>query len=615
MLDLLEGLAAKVTDLYHLVLSLGDEILNSVDVCSFEAVEASYGQVELLDGHFEDLITLRLGLFDDGRSVADCVGQVGEQGEVVAENLCTERHRITCGDSLVRPHLDGQLVKVGLIAHAGILDRVVDLQDGCVDRINGDGPDCGLGRFILVRRYIAPAVIEGKLHGERTVRSKGGYGLLRIEDLDLGVCLDVAGGDNAFADGLNVDGLGLGGVETGDDALNVKNDLGHIFLNTGDGRKLMLHALDPDTSGRNAWQRIEQHAPQRIAQRLPKAALQRVDHKLAIPIVLADFNALDFWLFDLIDHLAFPPSRRRAFQAQAVNVTVAYQTSAEPAKVAQADNTFAKESGATVDWRKFDSGASIVRALASGDVQIGNLGSSPLAVATSQQVPIEVFLLASKLGNSEALVVKKTISKPEDLIGKRIAVPFISTTHYSLLAALKHWGIKPGQVEIVNLQPPAIIAAWQRGDIDGAYVWAPAVNALEKDGKVLTDSEQVGQWGAPTLDVWVVRKDFAEKHPEVVKAFAKSAIDAQQPYIANPDAWLKQPENISKLARLSGVPEGDVPGLVKGNTYLTPQQQTAELTGPVNKAIIDTAQFLKEQGKVPAVANDYSQYVTSRFVQ
>ena len=87
-----------------------------------------------------------------------------------------------------------------------------------------------------------------------------------------------------------------------------------------------------------------------------------------------------------------------AFQAQAVNVTVAYQTSAEPAKVAQADNTFAKTSGATVDWRKFDSGASVVRALASGDVQIGNIGSSPLAVAASQQVPIEVFLLASKLG-------------------------------------------------------------------------------------------------------------------------------------------------------------------------------------------------------------------------
>lgn len=62
-----------------------------------------------------------------------------------------------------------------------------------------------------------------------------------------------------------------------------------------------------------------------------------------------------------------------------MNVTVAYQTSAEPAKVAQADNTFAKESGASVDWRKFDSGASIVRALASGDVQIGKPRFQPIS--------------------------------------------------------------------------------------------------------------------------------------------------------------------------------------------------------------------------------------------
>ncbi len=304
-----------------------------------------------------------------------------------------------------------------------------------------------------------------------------------------------------------------------------------------------------------------------------------------------------------------------ALPAFAVDVTVAYQTSAEPAKVAQADNAFAKDSGAKVEWRKFDSGASVVRALASGDVQIGNIGSSPLAVAASQNVPIEVFLLASQLGNSEALVVKKGITNPKDLIGKRIAVPFISTTHYSLLAALKHWGIKPGQVEILNLQPPAIIAAWQRGDIDGAYVWAPAVNELEKDGTVLTDSAQVGKWGAPTLDVWVVRKDFAKAHPDVIEAFAKSALAAQKGYIDNPDEWLKQPDNLSKLSRLSGVPESDVPVLVKGNTYLTASQQSEQLNGPVNKAIVDTAQFLKAQGKVPAVETDYSQFVTDRFVK
>ncbi|KAA5968999.1 MULTISPECIES: taurine ABC transporter substrate-binding protein [unclassified Pantoea] len=303
-----------------------------------------------------------------------------------------------------------------------------------------------------------------------------------------------------------------------------------------------------------------------------------------------------------------------AFRADAVNITVAYQTSAEPAKVAQADNSFAKDSGASVDWRKFDSGAGVLRALASGDVQIGNIGSSPLAVAAAQKLPIEAFLLASQLGNSEALVVKKSITSPKALIGKRIAVPFISTTHYSLLAALKHWGIKSSQVQLVNLQPPAIIAAWQRGDIDGAYVWAPAVNELEKEGRVLTDSSQVGSWGSPTLDVWVVRKDFAEQHPEIVTAFARSAIEAQQAYLKSPDSWLKQPENLSKLSRLSGVPEAQVPDLVKGNTYLTAQQQVEQLGKPVNKAIVDTAQFLKAQGRVPQADNDYSSYVTSRFV-
>lgn len=138
---------------------------------------------------------------------------------------------------------------------------------------------------------------------------------------------------------------------------------------------------------------------------------------------------------------------------------------------------------------------------------------------------------------------------------------------------------------------------------------------MEKEGTVLTDSAKVAQWGAPTLDVWVVRKDFAEQHPDVVKAFAKSAIDAQRPYIENPDEWLKQPDNLNKLSRLSGVPEADVPGLVKGNTYLTTEQQIQQLSGPVNKAILDTAQFLKEQGKVPAVASDYSQFVTDRFVK
>ena len=51
------------------------------------------------------------------------------------------------------------------------------------------------------------------------------------------------------------------------------------------------------------------------------------------------------------------------------------------------------------------------------------------------------------------------IAKPADLAGKAVAVPFVSTTHYSLLAALKHWGIDPASVRILNLRPPEIAVA------------------------------------------------------------------------------------------------------------------------------------------------------------
>jgi len=62
------------------------------------------------------------------------------------------------------------------------------------------------------------------------------------------------------------------------------------------------------------------------------------------------------------------------------------------------------------------------------------------------------------------------INSPQDLIGKKVATPFASTSHYSLLGALQHWKIKTNQIRLLNLKPPESNAAWRRGDIDAAFV-------------------------------------------------------------------------------------------------------------------------------------------------
>ncbi|WP_277053137.1 taurine ABC transporter substrate-binding protein [Zestomonas thermotolerans] len=305
-----------------------------------------------------------------------------------------------------------------------------------------------------------------------------------------------------------------------------------------------------------------------------------------------------------------------SFAAQAADFTVAYQTTVDPAKVAQADGAYEKATQSKIDWRKFDGGAEVIPAVASGDVQIGYVGSSPLAAAATHQLPIQTFLIATQIGDGEALVARNGsgIDQPQDLVGKKVAVPFVSTGHYSLLAALKHWQIDPGKVQILNLAPPAIISAWQRGDIDATYVWDPALGVAKQSGKVLISSGELSKLGAPTFDAWIVRKDFAEKHPEVVRAFAQVTLDAYAEYRKDPQAWLDNPENIAKVVRLSGAKAEDIPLLLQGNVFPLAVDQAQALGAPTVQAITDTARFLKEQGKVEAVLPDYSPYVSNQYV-
>ena len=298
-------------------------------------------------------------------------------------------------------------------------------------------------------------------------------------------------------------------------------------------------------------------------------------------------------------------------------VVIAYQTGIDPTKVAQAKGEYEKFSGRDIQWKKFDTGADVINALASGDVDIGNIGSSPVAAAASRDLPIEVFFVAAKLGSSEALVVnnKIGIQSPTDLKGKTIAVPFVSTAHYSLLSALKHWNIDESEVKIINLRPPEISAAWERGDIDAAYVWEPALSKLLASGKSLANSKQVADWGAPTYDVWVVRKDFAAKNPDFLKSFVQTSLNTINEYQQDPEKFQNNTEYLAQISKLTGSNVKDIPLLLSGNIYLNQKQQQQLFAGQFAKNILDTAKFLKSQGKVDKVKQSYQTNVNASFLE
>ena len=210
-------------------------------------------------------------------------------------------------------------------------------------------------------------------------------------------------------------------------------------------------------------------------------------------------------------------------QAADKKVVVAYQTDALPSSVAIANGEFAKATGYDIDFRKFNSGAEIFAAIASGDVQVGYVGSSPFAAATSRGLEVKAFYLSSISGIDEALVVRNGsgIASLSDLKGKKLAAAPVSTDHYQLLALIKSLGLTEKDVQVFAIPQPEIVASYNRGDIDGGFVWDPALSELKKNGKVLVTSKDVADKGAPTFSAWVSASKFADENPEFLKGFRR----------------------------------------------------------------------------------------------
>ena len=78
-------------------------------------------------------------------------------------------------------------------------------------------------------------MIEGDLHIELSAFLDGGYMVLGVKNLDVGIADDVAGGDFAAGSRFNENRFRRLGVELCDDALDVQDDLGHILFHAGDG--------------------------------------------------------------------------------------------------------------------------------------------------------------------------------------------------------------------------------------------------------------------------------------------------------------------------------------------------------------------------------------------
>ena len=303
-------------------------------------------------------------------------------------------------------------------------------------------------------------------------------------------------------------------------------------------------------------------------------------------------------------------------------VTIGYQDMVVPYRVAQEAKEIEKATGYKVNWKQFGGGGEVIKAMASGAVQIGEIGSAGIAAAVSRGEPLELFWILDDIGSAEALVVKKDsgIKTVADLKGKKIAMPFNSTTHFHTMVALEQAKINPADVQILNMRPPEVRAAWQRGDIHATFIWDPVLAEAKKDGTVILTSGKISaDTGKATFDGYIVNKDWAKANRDFMVKFVKVLAKADENYRSSKAKFTKDSAEAKAIAKWSGAKPEDVPGSMALYAFPTAKEQATKWLGGKDsiaaKALAATADFQLSQKQIEKKLPDYSVAVNPTYVQ
>lgn len=256
------------------------------------------------------------------------------------------------------------------------------------------------------------------------------------------------------------------------------------------------------------------------------------------------------------------------------------------------------EAGYQVNLVSFSSGAKVNAALLSGDIDFGLIGTCPVSNGLSSGIEYQVIWIHEILGSAESLIVHNDagVKTVQDLKGKTIATPFASTAHYSLIKALENAGVAETEVDLVDMQPAEIFAAWERGDIDAAYVWEPTLSQMMEKGTLLLTSQDMADAGYMTANLEVVRTEFAQQNPELVQIYLGCLNKAVKLYREDQTAAIKA------VADALEITEEDAAYQMAGSQWMTAQEQYDQYfaNGALAETLASTTQFLLDQGSIQA---------------
>ncbi|HEY8526387.1 MAG TPA: ABC transporter substrate-binding protein [Acidimicrobiales bacterium] len=189
--------------------------------------------------------------------------------------------------------------------------------------------------------------------------------------------------------------------------------------------------------------------------------------------------------------------------------------------------------GVEVNYSTFNSGTEASEALLTGSIDATFIGPNP-AINAFAESDGAIRIVAGTTSGGAALVVRDGIDSPEDLEGTTLASPDLGNTQD---VALRYWlreqGFETdesggGDVSIAPQDNADTLTTFRDGTIDGAWVpepWATRL-VLEGGGHVLLNETEVWPEGQFVTTHLIVRTDYLEENPEIVRGLIEGLLDA-----------------------------------------------------------------------------------------
>ena len=213
----------------------------------------------------------------------------------------------------------------------------------------------------------------------------------------------------------------------------------------------------------------------------------------------------------------------------------------------------------TVETVKFNAGPSAIESLLADRIDATYIGPNPAinGYLLTDGKDLRVISGASSGGASFIVRNDSGIETVNDLGGKKFASPQLGNTQdVALRKYLIDNGFNTvengGNVTVLPIANADILTAFLKKEIDGAWVTEPWATRLgqEAGGKVFVDEKSLWPDGKFVTANLIVRTDYLEKNPEIIKKLLEAHVD-ETLWINNNTAEAAKEFN-SQLKKLTG---------------------------------------------------------------